>query len=50
MGAVQVYVDGVQVGAMNEGVPTDGLSSPGLHDVMYVARGDGCPDGASLTG
>jgi anaerobic selenocysteine-containing dehydrogenase len=28
VGAVQIYVDGVQVGAVNEGVPTDGPHDP----------------------
>jgi hypothetical protein len=49
VGAVQIDVDGVQVGAVNEGVPTDGPhDSPGPGDLTYIARGEGCPDSADL--
>jgi hypothetical protein len=49
LGAVQIHVDGVERGAVNEGVPTDGpYRSPAPDDVTYVASGDGCPDVPSL--
>jgi hypothetical protein len=49
VGAVQIYVDGVQVGAVNEGVPTDGPHDPpGPGDLAYIGRGEGCPDSADL--
>jgi hypothetical protein len=46
VGAVQIYVDGVQKGSVDEGVPTDAASrSPGPDDVTYIS-GEGCPDSA----
>ena len=42
VGAVQVYVDGVQVGAVNEGVDTSVYASPGPDDVTYLST-EGCP-------
>jgi len=49
VGAVQIYVDGVQVGAVNEGVPTDGPHDPpGPGDLAYIGRCEGCPDSADL--
>ena len=48
VGAVQIYVDGVQVGAVNEGVDTDGpYSSPPPDEVTYIS-GVVCPDQGSL--
>src|SRR4051794_26281122 len=48
MGAVQIYVDGVQKGSVDEGVPTDApYHSPGPHDVTYISSA-GCPDSAPL--
>ena len=43
IGGIQVYVDGVQVGAVNEGVDTSVFASPGPDDVTYVSS-EGCPD------
>ena len=49
VGAVQIYVDGVRKGAVNEGVPTDGpYRSPAPDEFIYLASGDGCPDSAQL--
>jgi hypothetical protein len=48
VGAIQVYVDGVQVGAVDEGVSTDGpYHSPPPGEVTYIS-GAGCPVRASL--
>ena len=48
VGAVQIYVDGVQKGSVNEGVPTDApYHSPGPDDVTYIAD-QGCPESAPL--
>ncbi len=48
VGAIQIYVDGVQVGAVDEGVDTDGpYHSPAPDEVTYIS-GAGCPDQASL--
>ena len=45
VGAVQIYVDGVERGAASEGVPMDGSHhSPAPDEVTYVAAGEGCPD------
>jgi hypothetical protein len=44
VGGVQIYVDDVQRGAANEGVPTDGpYHPPGPDDYVYVATAEGCP-------
>ena len=49
VGAVQISVDGVQKGSVNEGVPTDGpYHSPAPDEFIYMASGDGCPDSAQL--
>jgi hypothetical protein len=50
LGAIQIYVDGVQMGAVNEGVATDGpYHSPAPDEVTYIASAEGgCPDSASL--
>jgi hypothetical protein len=48
VGATQIYVDGVQVGAVDEGVDPDVHSSPAPGDVTYVTSGEGCPDQAAL--
>jgi hypothetical protein len=45
-GPVQIYVDGVQTGEVNEGVDLDTYRSPGPDDVTYIS-GPGCPDKAS---
>lgn len=46
VGAVQIYVEGVQVGSVNEGVPTDGpYRSPAPDEGVYLS-GQGCPDSA----
>jgi hypothetical protein len=47
VGATQIYVDGVQVGAVDEGV-ADASHSPGPDDVAYGRSGEGCPDSASF--
>lgn len=46
-GATQIYVDGVQVGAVDEGVDPDVYHSPGPDDVTYIRSAEGCPDSAS---
>ncbi|GAA3183517.1 hypothetical protein GCM10010531_42170 [Blastococcus jejuensis] len=47
VGDIQIYVDGVQVGAV-EG-PTDGPYHPPARDeVTYLHSGEGCPDSAPL--
>ena len=49
VGAVQIFVNGVQKGSVNEGVPTDApYHSPGPNDVTYIATAEGCPDSAPL--
>jgi hypothetical protein len=45
-GAVQIYVDGVRMGAANEGVAADAYHSPAPDDVVYLAGAEGCPDSA----
>jgi hypothetical protein len=48
VGAIQIYVDGVAMGAVNEGVATDvPWASPGPGDITYMA-GEGCPEKATL--
>jgi hypothetical protein len=48
LGAVQIYVDGVQKGAVNEGVATDGPYRPPAPDeVIYIASEEGCPPTAT---
>ena len=49
-GAIQIYVDGVQMGAVNEGgVATDGPYHPPAPDeVTYIHSAEGCPDRAPL--
>jgi hypothetical protein len=45
IGGIQIYVDGVKVGSVNEGVSTDvPWAKPGPHDATYLASGEGCPD------
>ena len=47
VGGVQIYVDGVTKGAVNEGVPTDGpYHSPAPGEITYMRSGEGCPDSA----
>ena len=47
-GAVQIYVDGVQKGSVDEGVPHGRpYHSPGPDDVTYIAD-QGCPESAPL--
>jgi hypothetical protein len=47
VGAVQIYVDGVRTGAVDEGVPTDGpYRSPAPDEITYLRSGEGCPDSA----
>ena len=49
VGGVQIYVDGVKKGAVNEGVPTDGpYHSPAPDEITYVRSGEGCPDSAPM--
>ena len=48
VGAIQIYVDGVQMGAVDEGVATDGpYHSPAPDEVTYIASAAGCPDSAT---
>jgi hypothetical protein len=47
-GATQIYVDGVQVGAVDEGVDPESYHSPAPGDVTYLHSGEGCPDQAAL--
>ncbi len=45
IGGIQIYVDGVEVGAVNEGVATDvPWASPAPGEATYLAVGDGCPE------
>ena len=49
LGGIQIYVDGVYEGAVNEGVDTDGpYHSPGPGEVTYLSSPEGCPDAAAL--
>ena len=49
VGGVEIYVDGVPAGAVNEGVATDvPWRSPSPDAATYLASGEGCPDNASL--
>ena len=49
VGAIQIYVDGVQVGAVDEGVATnEPYRSAGPDDVTYIRGAEECPDTASL--
>lgn len=48
VGATQIYVDGVQVGAVDEGVDADAYRSPAPGDITYIHSGEGCPDQAAL--
>jgi hypothetical protein len=44
IGGIQIYVDGVKVGSVNEGVSTeDPWVEPGPNDATYMAAGEGCP-------
>jgi hypothetical protein len=44
IGAIQIYVDDVEVGAVNEGVDADVFpASPEPEDATYLATGEGCP-------
>ena len=44
IGAIQIYVDGTEVGAVNEGVSTDvPWVEPAPGEATYLA-GEGCPD------
>ena len=47
-GATQIYVDGVQVGAVEEGVDPDAHDSSAPDALTYLRSGEGCPDQASL--
>lgn len=48
VGGVQIHVDGVRVGAVDEGVATDGPHhSPAPDEVTYLHGPGGCPDSAS---
>jgi hypothetical protein len=47
-GPVQIFVDGVQKGAVDEGVSADAYHSPGPEDVTYIGTAEGCPDDAPL--
>ena len=47
-GATQIYVDGVRVGAVDEGVAPDAYHSPAPDDVTYIHSAEGCPDEAPL--
>jgi hypothetical protein len=48
IGGIQIYVDGEQVGAVNEGVDADAFArSPAPEDASYLASGEGCPAGPS---
>ncbi len=45
IGAIQIYVDGVQVGSVNEGVSTDvPWVEPAPNEAIYMASGEGCPE------
>jgi hypothetical protein len=49
IGGIQIYVDDVQVGAVNEGVAADVFArSPAPEDASYLASGEGCPDSPIL--
>jgi hypothetical protein len=49
VGGVQIYVDGVKKGAVDEGVPTDGpYRSPAPDEITYMRSGEGCPDSAPM--
>jgi hypothetical protein len=48
VGATRIYVDGVQVGAVDEGVDPDTHRSPAADAVTYLRSGEGCPDEASF--
>jgi hypothetical protein len=45
-GATQIYVDGQQVGAVNEGVDPDAYDSSAPDATTYLHSGEGCPDQA----
>jgi hypothetical protein len=47
-GATQIYIDGVQVGAVDEGVDPDAYASSAPDALTYLRSGEGCPDQASL--
>jgi hypothetical protein len=45
IGGIQIYVDGTEVGAVNEGVSTDvPWTEPAPGEASYLAAGEGCPD------
>jgi hypothetical protein len=45
IGGIQIYVDGVKVGAVNEGVSTDvPWATPVPGQATYLASGEGCPE------
>lgn len=46
-GATQIYVDGEQVGAVDEGVDPDAYDSSAPDALTYLRSGEGCPDQAS---
>jgi hypothetical protein len=49
LGGTQIFADGVKVGAVDEGVATDGPApSPASDVVTYLRSGEGCPDDAPL--
>jgi hypothetical protein len=44
IGGIQIYVDDVEVGAVNEGVDAEAFpGSPEPDDASYLATGEGCP-------
>jgi hypothetical protein len=49
VGAVQIYVDGVRRGAVDEGVATDGpYHSPAPDEITYLRSPEGCPESAPI--
>ena len=45
-GATDIYVDGVQTGTVNEGVPDEAYGSPAPDDAIYMRSPQGCPENA----
>lgn len=48
VGDIQIYVDGVQVGAVEAGSTNGSYRAPAPDEVTYLHSGEGCPDSASL--
>jgi hypothetical protein len=46
-GPVQIYVDGVRKGSVDDDVSADAYHSPGPKDVTYISS-EGCPEDAPL--